>query len=280
MTSVRLSLLGAFSCTIGGREVTFPTRGVERLLAYLILKRGRPTPRRTLAGTLWPDSDDPRAAKNLNTTLWRAKGTLADRMVTNIHFRSDHARISLEIQDAEIDAIRFQDFVAKRPLLSGPARARELNRAMELYGGDFLEGLDDEWIVSERAGFRSQYLSLLRELVDTCIESTEYSEGLIQARRLLELDPLDEGSHRRVMLLRFLSGDRSGALMQYRLLTDILSAELGIEPSQESRDLWLRMRSSGRAAAAGFGDTKRILGVYLPSEHRQHEDGPVVISER
>jgi DNA-binding SARP family transcriptional activator len=245
VTRIRISLFGPFSFTVDGRQVRFPTRGAERLLAYLLLKRGRPVPRRTLAGTLWPDSDDVRAARNLNTTLWRVRRTLADQMIQNVRFQSDQVQIATMIDTTEIDVIKFHALAADVSRLSGEKRMSAMLQAEGLYTGDLLEGFDDEWVVPERAATRTQYISILSQLVAASLTSENYAPGLTYAGKLVAMDPLNEDGHRAVMLLSFLSGNRSGALAHYRQLKLLLNAELGVEPSRETVDLWSHIQSGG-----------------------------------
>src|SRR4051794_8876718 len=58
--------------TVDGQRLDVPEGG-KRLLAYVCLVRG-PVERRRVAGALWPDGDDVRAAGNLRSALWRLKG--------------------------------------------------------------------------------------------------------------------------------------------------------------------------------------------------------------
>src|SRR4051812_9037715 len=64
-----ISVLGGFAASSDGRQLQVPARA-ERLLAYLALV-GRPVRRPQLAGTLWLDSPDEKAAASLRSTLWR-----------------------------------------------------------------------------------------------------------------------------------------------------------------------------------------------------------------
>ncbi|HVQ22829.1 MAG TPA: AAA family ATPase, partial [Candidatus Saccharimonadia bacterium] len=67
--------------------------------------------------------------------------------------------------------------------------------------------------------------------------------GAIEAaRRRVELDPLDEPGQRRVMSLLARSGDRSGAIRQYRALVALFDRELGVAPLSETTDLYEAIR--------------------------------------
>ncbi len=68
-----------------------------------------------------------------------------------------------------------------------------------------------------------------------------YLEGIDEATRLLALDPLREESHRQLMWLLALSGQRSAALAQYDTLSRLLADELGMQPTDETRDLYAQI---------------------------------------
>ena len=65
-----VQVLGGFALTINDRPVALG-QGARRLIAFLALQRG-PCRRAFVAGTLWPDTTDRKAAANLRTALWRA----------------------------------------------------------------------------------------------------------------------------------------------------------------------------------------------------------------
>src|SRR5206468_2042373 len=58
------------------------------------------------------------------------------------------------------------------------------------------------------------------------------------ARRWLEVDPLHEPAHRELIRLYAWSGDRAGALEQYRNCVRTLSQELGVAPLDETARLY------------------------------------------
>src|SRR5260221_7993876 len=64
-----LSLLSGFQLTSEGHTVELPMTA-QRLLAFLGLHE-RPQHRLHVAGVLWTDSPEERAAANLRSTLWR-----------------------------------------------------------------------------------------------------------------------------------------------------------------------------------------------------------------
>ena len=67
--------------------------------------------------------------------------------------------------------------------------------------------------------------------------------GERNARKLLELDPWHEATHRQLMGLLAATGQRSAALEQYERCRRLLRDELGVEPEQETTAEHLRIRA-------------------------------------
>ncbi|MBK5263932.1 MAG: AAA family ATPase, partial [Alphaproteobacteria bacterium] len=84
----------------------------------------------------------------------------------------------------------------------------------------------------------------LLERLSNCYEPVgDYGKALQFALRYAELEPWDEGAHRRVMRLYALSGQKSAALVQYDACCRLLKKELDVLPSQETQHLAERIRN-------------------------------------
>jgi ATP-dependent Clp protease ATP-binding subunit ClpA len=84
-------------------------------------------------------------------------------------------------------------------------------------------------------------LQALAQLADYHERRGEHEPAQQYARRQLELDPWREESHRQLMRLLALSGQRSAALVQYATCERVLAAELGVAPEQETTALYERI---------------------------------------
>src|SRR5512134_517844 len=73
---LQIRLLGQFDVRLDGKRVVIPSRSGQSLLAYLALTAGTAHRREKLAGTLWPDTTDENARKNLRQELWRIRKAL------------------------------------------------------------------------------------------------------------------------------------------------------------------------------------------------------------
>ncbi len=123
-----------------------------------------------------------------------------------------------------------------------------LQQAMSLYQGDFLDGFDlpdtplfDEWVLAQRARLRETALSVLHTLVTHFARQPVYETAITYVRQLLTIEPWHEEAHRELMRLLASSGQRSVALAQYETCRRLLQEELAVEPSTETRALYMQL---------------------------------------
>ena len=113
-----------------------------------------------------------------------------------------------------------------------------LQNALHLYRGPLLEGCYSAWCLYERERFRNIYLALLDKLMDYCEGHLDYDAGLLYGMRLISCDRARERTHRRLMRLHYLNGDRAAALHQYEMCIAALDEELGVKPSKRTVALY------------------------------------------
>ena len=77
--TLTVHLLGGFRIATGQEKVAgLDQARLQRLLVYLLLHRRAPRSRQQIAFTLWPDTPDEQALKNLRTLLTRLRQALPD----------------------------------------------------------------------------------------------------------------------------------------------------------------------------------------------------------
>lgn len=228
MPELHVCLLGAPTIAVGRRKVQTDTRKATALLAYLVVS-GRPQRRATVAALLWPESDEQSARGALRRTLSVLRTALGDRWLD-----VDGETIDLQRENMRADVSEF-----RRALADGrPADA------VSLYRGDLLEGFSlrdspafDDWQAAEAEALRAEYLVALATLATDAERRGDEGAAIAYLRRRVSIDPLHEPSHRSLMRLLASTGDRAGALRQFRDLVRHLDGELGVAPTAETRAL-------------------------------------------
>jgi len=255
MSHLAIRCLGGFEARVAsGSPLDFPTRRAKALLAYLARHPGRRASRERLGELLWGACSDERARINVRQTLMLARKTLSHSACPCIV--SDGDALYLDPNHAEVDVADFDELCRER----SPGA---LERAGELYRGEFLEGFAlneqayEEWLRAERAELHERAIAALMSLLRRYLDDGNAARGVPVARRALALDPLRETAHRALMRLYADTGDRALALKQYQSCRNTLNAELGVQPETKTRELYEEIRQERRATHL---DEDQLLG--------------------
>jgi DNA-binding SARP family transcriptional activator len=249
MSVLHITLMGQMEVVHAGLPSTSKvTRVGQGLLAYLLLYRHRCHPREVLAGLFWGEYSQRRARGCLNTALWRLRqvletegiprGTYLQTTATGeVGFNSD--------SDYWLDVAAFEEqssqVLAKSAEAMDRSDAETLENALQLYSGELLEGFYDDWALRERERLRRLYLNSLAHLLHCYKYHGAFEKSLACGQQILDEDPLREEIHREMMRLYLENGQRALAVRQYGTCCEVLSAELGIPPMEETQALYAQI---------------------------------------
>lgn len=225
----------------------FPHQAPYLLLCYLLLNRGHPHNRERLAAIFWSEATITASRKTLRNTLWRLRHGLSSiGLPVDAYFHLEEEIICfLQPQSYWLDVEVFEQ--AAVPLQDVPGQSlavlqvTALESAAALYTGDLLEGIYEDWCLYDRERLRLVQQGLLSKLMVYHGARGSYEQGIAHGIRLLAMDNTWEKTHRQLMWLYCLSGDRCAALAQYKLCQQILNEELGISPVPETCLLYEQM---------------------------------------
>lgn len=258
-----LSFLGSFQVTLENQPAKFATDRARALLAYLAVEADRPHRREALAYLLWPDHPESRARQNLSQALARARRAIHDRRASPPFLRITAKTLQFDAATAELDLARFQALLAvcaghpHQRLESCPDCVQRLEKAAELYRGEFLVGLSladsqpfEEWMLFRREQCHRQALDVLHTLAVASADQGAYEQAQRYAERQLSLEPWREEAHQQLIWALAQGGQRSAALSQYHNCCRILADELGAEVSAETTALYEQIRAETWSAGS------------------------------
>ncbi len=236
----RIYLLGTFQVyTAQDVLLEGASPRVQSLCAYLALHQGTPVDRRRLAFLLWPHVPEPVARRNLRQYLHRLRQFLSPLDPTGQLIVAESMTITFDSQRTLwVDAREFLEHLAAAEESQGPTRIASLRRAVDLYRGDFVQNIYDEWCQQERERFRHQYEFVLQTLVSAYQELNRLDEAIYWAERALQVDPLQESLYRTLMRLYAQAGNRARALETYERCRAVLRRELQADPMPETEQLY------------------------------------------
>jgi DNA-binding SARP family transcriptional activator len=237
-SGLRVRVLGPLEVTADGVPLVVDTRKALAILA-LLATEGRRFARDELAALLWPESGDDAARGALRRTLSVLRSSLGDRWLA-----VDRAGVGLA--DAWVDLE-----VLARVGGDGEAGLPALRAATDLVRGPFLAGFSlrdspefDDWRATRATAVDRTVGALLDRLATAAEAAGDLVAARAAAARRIDLDPLDEPAHRRLMRLLARTGDRTGAIRQYRACVAVLERELGVTPLAETTAVYEAIRDS------------------------------------
>ena len=251
MSTLSVQLFGKF-CVRRDEQVLerFDARKLQELFCYLLLHRDHSLPRETLASLLWPDTTTALSKKNLRQALWQLQSALGiqDEVVNDrvLLVESDWVQLTTQA-NLWLDVAVFEQAFTLFQKIPGQeldaSKAQVLQHAVQLYRGPLLEGWYHDWCLYERERLQSMYLTMLDKLMGYCEVHHDYETGLLYGMCIMCYDRARERTHRRLMRLHYLNGDRAAALRQYEQCAAALQEELGVGPSKNTIALYEQIQA-------------------------------------
>ncbi len=253
---IRVMLFGKIDVRVAGESnvayaESLPT-AAQKLLAYLLLHRDRPHARERLGGLFWQHGSTRRTKAYLRKAIWQIQHVFENEPQTDAHadvtlldVDGDWIRLSREVEmclDVETLEHAFSAVRNRHGTELSETEAHDLSEAVRLYTADLLENWYASWCLLERERLRDLYLMALKKLSRYAEHARRYEEGIAWGMQMLAVDPARECAHRQLMRLRYLAGDRTGALRQYVRCARILEAELGVDPAAATHHLHTEIR--------------------------------------
>lgn len=196
------------------------------LLALLAEHFERPLSRDWLAESLWPDAPLDEARANLRRHLYVVGKVAGDGCLSVTRTTAQWG----DLAAVDVDAILFSKVGPGDPEL-----------AASLYTAEFCEGIAEEALEAPRARFRARYEALVRHEAERAERSASPAASARWLQRLLAFDPLDERAVRSLMRVHAERGDRAHAVDLYNGLLHRMRVELGVEPEEATRALYVSL---------------------------------------
>jgi LuxR family maltose regulon positive regulatory protein len=197
-----------------------------------------------LIDALWPDAEGDAGNIAFHTTLSRLRRLTGDE--TSIQF--NEGILSLDQRYCWVDAWAFELLVERfeTVLSGGPKRSGDVpstrliaGKAVSLYKGIFLP-TDQDFLpaIAARERLRSKYLRLVSRAGQSLENAGELESAVDYYTRGLEAEPLAEELHQGLIECYLRLDRKAEAVMAYQRCKNVLSAELGVEPSPKTELLF------------------------------------------
>ena len=242
MACLTVNLLGEPRVLDGDqKEIAIPSKKTMALLAYLAIAPGNAQPREELVNLLWGDRFDQQGRQSLRQALYAVRKVLGDECAQSLLM--DGELVSLCREQTRCDVWEFEQLAASES-------EEDLVAAAGLFRGRLLAGIAlrdhnfEEWLSGERQRLKDLLWRTLYRIAKHQKRNRAFSDALDTTRRLLELNPLREKTHRLIMRIHAQSGDRAAALAQYHHCVELLRRELQLEPDLMTLRLYEELKAT------------------------------------
>ena len=231
----RLKLLGGSILMGEGGKATVTPRRRLALLALLAVAGERGVSREKLLAFLWPEGH---AADTARHALEQFLSTMRRQFGDTVFQGTDPLQLNPLIVTS--DVAELETMLARG----------ELEEAVALYGGPFLDGFFlsnagefERWVESERARFADHYVRALRRLAREDEARGDHGAAARWWRHVVGADPFGAEGNLALMQELAASGDRAGALRHARVYEALLRDQLEVPPDAAVTRLEERLRA-------------------------------------
>jgi DNA-binding SARP family transcriptional activator len=212
-----------------------PLAGVKQrsVLAILLMHANELVTTDQLIDEIWGGAPPAKAAKNIQVQVSRLRKVLDSGRLT-----TGPGGYVLHIGPDESDVARFERLVAEAGSAAPQTAADKLREALGLWRGPALADLAYEGFAQpEIARLEEMRVSVLVQRIDADLALGRNAELVGELEALVARHPLQERLRYQLMLALYRSARQAEALEAYRAARRELSEELGLEPSEQLRQL-------------------------------------------
>ncbi|MEU7476660.1 BTAD domain-containing putative transcriptional regulator [Lentzea sp. NPDC042327] len=241
----RFQLLGEVGVTMAGEPVPIKHARVRCVLAALLVDANRTVSADALVERVWSERLPRQPRDAVYSYLSRLRVVLAGARDVELARRS--GGYVLRTDPACIDLHRFRALVADSAGQPDQVRADLLAQALGLWSGEALTGVDSAWATAVREALEGEQLAVRLDDHDVRLRLGRHAELVAPLSTLAAARPLDERVAHQLIEALASSGRQAQALAHYETLRRHLVDELGVDPSQELRELHRRLLSPAEA---------------------------------
>ena len=238
-------MLGEITLSCGSASVSMSgSRSYKTwlMVAHLLSHRHRWVPQEEIIQSLGGGEKNLNPTGAVRATLLRARRMLeplsAEIPGDLILSRGGALRWNPKIHTT-VDAEEFESLVQSAFSYDGEERLDLLMRAISIMSGDFLYRFSGEpWVSSLTAYYKNLFVEAAEEAVGLLSEKGSVDEIISISLKAFASDPYSDSFCRHLMQAYMQNGDYDEAENAYRAFRDRLINDLGVEPEDETKEIY------------------------------------------
>lgn len=200
------------------KGIYWRTIKVKELFAYLVQHKS--ASKQELIELLWPNFDEDRASKNLYTTIYQIKETLAS-INFDIDIVNTVGRYELILNEVQVDVDIFEKVFNDFDSITSE-NYKDYMKLMQFYHNDYLKEEDFTWKTGKSEEFKIYYITMLYNLIDYLKGVDKNFHALLLALTVKKHYPSFQNIYLTLMELYNEIGDYSNVRLQYKTLQNTI----------------------------------------------------------
>lgn len=242
---IKIKCFGDFEVTIGDRQIkTKEWKGYKtKLIFAYLLQHKKGATKEKLEEIIYGDIDVSRTA--ILVIITRLRRVLEPEITKQgnskfILFQNSKYLFNRGL-NYWIDTEEFEYLInqLKENNLEESRKINYLHKIIDLYKGDYLSEFSGEyWCQIQSEHYKQQVLECYINLMDYYYKNKKYKKVISISDKNLKIDNCYEIAYQYKIKSFLALGDRKMALCIYKLMEEVLIEELGLLPSEESKNLY------------------------------------------
>ncbi|MFZ5824474.1 MAG: BTAD domain-containing putative transcriptional regulator [Bacillota bacterium] len=244
---LHIQALGPLVVHVGGSPIDIKALKKRKsgLLLVLLLSADNPLPREQVMDRFWPDLDPGAADTSLRVSLHHLRRILEPHLggkQKSRYIQTEGGLLWFSRQpEVQVDLDHFREALRQATEAKEKGNLREAatryESACKLYHGDL--AADDPYALEDlREVWRSKYTDALDWLGEYYWhEAQNGAKAILTYQQRLSLDESYEPAHQSLMRIYMETGQVAKARQQYLTCKEVLSSQLGVEPSRTTESL-------------------------------------------
>jgi DNA-binding SARP family transcriptional activator len=253
--TLKVKTLGQFKVMRGRVEVEdsdWKRKKARTLFQILLTYQNELIPKERLAEMISPEKDQNSAIRDFKVALNALNNVLEperEARATPFFIKKQGSRYGLDPNSSyQIDINQFENLV-KKGIEQVDQDDKEkaidnLSDAVSLYKGDYLPNcLYQDWSREVREKYKQLFIQGVEILADLYFQKEEFQKTIDMAEKLIAEESSVEEAYQLMMKAYDEMGQRSQALRTYQRCADNLEQDLGVIPTQKTRELYKNIKT-------------------------------------
>jgi ATP/maltotriose-dependent transcriptional regulator MalT/two-component SAPR family response regulator len=208
-------------------------------LFYLLLAHPDGLTKEQIGEILWPDSSPAELKLRFKNTVYRVRHAVGK---DSIILKENYYYFNYDL-DYEYDVDQFlREMSNAQQADTTEKKIQAYRSAAKHFKSPYLPDVESTWVTLERERLSQIFQDGVLKLAEMLYEVASYDECLVYCQKALAENLCSEEAHRLAMKTYAALGDQASLLRQYDQCVSALEEELSIEPSPQTKNLFVTLR--------------------------------------